>query len=101
MVAVRWVASTASSVNGAEVVAATVAVVSALSWESVCTVAAVRPVRVGAVSLMMVVSGMGNSFSAAALTPVSLMINIITIAPTYGNRRNTSLLILDLIPGAT
>ena len=36
-----------------------------------------------------------------ALTPVSLMINIITIAPTYGNRRNTSLLILDLIPGAT
>ena len=74
------------------------AVVRPLSWESVRAVAAVRPVRV---SLMMVVSGMGNSFSAAALTPVSLMINIITIAPTYGNRRNTSLLILDLIPGAT
>ena len=51
-------------VNGAEMVTATVAVavVRPLSWESVCAVAAVRPVRAGAVSLMMVVSGMGNSF---------------------------------------
>ena len=78
-----------------------VAVVRPLSCDSVRAVAAVRPVKVGAVSFIMVVSGIGNSFSAAALTPVSLMINIITIAPTYGDRRNDNLLIPDLIPGAT
>lgn len=61
MVAVRWVASAASRVNGAEVVPATVAVVRPLSWESVCAVAAVRPVNVGVVSLMVVVSGIEMS----------------------------------------
>lgn len=50
-----------SRVSGAEVAAATVAVVRPLSWESVCTVAAVRPVRVGAVSFIIVVSGIINS----------------------------------------
>lgn len=63
MVAVRWVASAASRVNGAEVVAAIVAVVRPLSTDSVCAVVAVRPVRVGAASLMMVASGIINSHS--------------------------------------
>lgn len=51
-----------SRVNGAEVVPATVAVVKPLSRDSVCAAAAVKPVRVGAVNLRMVVSGMGESF---------------------------------------
>lgn len=61
MVAVKWVASAASSVNGAEVVAATVAVIRPLSADSVCAAVAVRPVRVGAVSFIIVVSGIINS----------------------------------------
>lgn len=43
-------------------VAAMVAVIRPLSWESVYAVAAVRPVSAGAVSFMMVMSGMENSF---------------------------------------
>lgn len=54
--------SALSKVNGAEVVPAMVAVVRPLSCDSLYAVAAVRPVSAGAVSLMMVVSGMGKSF---------------------------------------
>lgn len=54
-------ASALSKVNGAEVVAATVEVVRPLSVDSVCAVAAVRPVRVGAASFIIVVSGIINS----------------------------------------
>lgn len=50
-----------SRVNGAEVVAAIVAVIRPLSWDSVRAVVAVRPVRVGVVNFMMVESGMRNS----------------------------------------
>lgn len=45
-------------VNGAEVVPAMVTMVRPLSWKSVCAVVAIRT---GAVSLIMVVLGMGES----------------------------------------